>query len=174
VGHLALKPLILEIDRSITDSASQMRIETVWIRGNVPSEFKGNRDVSARIALNGEEFDFDRSPATEEGGFQIRVDPNLWAVDGRHLAVRLRLEQHRLLRNAIFAGEAEFDLLEAIPEGHGLLANVYQELPIEISDGEEGPADEAATPGDGDQIGLEMVLRGKAMRNLQRGPDCPA
>lgn len=128
---LSLGPMVREMERNL-NGATLVAVSAARIEGNLPLDFRSNRDVSGLVYLDGATVDFTRTQATEISGFDISMAPGIKISIDKPLNISVVIEQHlRIWGNRYFGGSARAQLLDAIGTSGGLEHRIR--LPLTIT-----------------------------------------
>lgn len=169
---ISLRRLAREIEENLATQAYRFTIPKIVIRGNVPPNFRENREVSGRLLLNGRAVQFKPSSANKNEGFALESFPALTLSGYSPLKMELALEQHRrLFENRLFGGVADRDLFDKAPT-KGLKNNLVLHVPIEIDEDADSVLMVNARPVSGYAITVEIELQGQRLADLEFVPNC--
>lgn len=165
-----LGPMVREIAANL-DKAERARLTAVQIKGNLAKDHRANRDVSGQITVNGQKWSFDRTGATEAGGFTVYLAPDAYVGLGRPIGYALAIEQHLWRSNRFFGSSGELPFRTKLyPTGlsHRVtlpISLAYDEVAVAI--GEVNRSLSGGTP-----IEISLSLQGDALPSLTFVPDC--
>ena len=169
-----LGPLVHEIERNLPMKGSQFTVTQINISGNLPFAFRDDRDISARMSLDRETIEFDRTDASEDSGFVLRASPGISLVANSVYNIRLAIEQHRLfLSNKRFGGAVDLDILGSMSNSSGLAYDLALMIPIVIDDDSESLEEVDARLPSGHPIAIEISITGDLLPELKGATSCP-
>jgi hypothetical protein len=170
---LSLRPLVLEIEENLGPVGLRFTVSGIAIRGNLPSDYRTNGDISGRIALNGQTVEFERLSATSDDGFDLRSSSPTELRDISLTKFEVALEQHRrVFTNRLFGGAITRDLFDAMPETKGLEHGLTLLVPIEIDEEAESIREVNARPASGNIVAVDLTVRGEPLPELQYLLNC--
>jgi len=170
-GDSVLGPMVRELAANL-DKAERARLTAVQIKGNLAEDHRANRDISGQITLNGQKLSFDRTGATESGGFTVYLAPDAYVALERPIGYDLAIEQHLWRSNRFFgsSGELQFRVrLHPTGLSHRVtlpISLAHDEVAVAI--GEVNRSLSGGTP-----IEISLSLQGDALPALTFVPDCP-
>lgn len=130
LGSLTLGPMVREMDRNL-NGAMLVVISAARLEGNLPLEFRSDRDVSGLLYLDGATVDFARMQASEIGGFKVSMAPGTQIPIDKPLSISVGIEQHlRVWSNRYFGGSVRVQILDVIGTSAGLEHRIKLSLPI--------------------------------------------
>ena len=127
---LSLGPMVREMERNL-NGAALVTVSAARIDGNLPLDFRSDRDVSGLLYLDGATVEFARRQATELGGFNVSMAPGTQMLIDKPLSISVVIEQHlRIWGNRYFGGSVRVQLLDATGTSDGLEHRIRLPLPI--------------------------------------------
>lgn len=166
-GDLTIGPMVKAMAANL-DKADRVWLTSVQIKGNLPADYRANRDVSGQMTLNGRELDFDRTAATEAEGFAIHLPLDLSVALDKPVIYGLAIEQHLRLLNRHFDSSGVLPLRAQLAPS-GLTDIVTQ--PITLARTTEEPDGEPVS--DRTKIDISISIYGNPLPELTSVPDCP-
>lgn len=171
-GNLSLGRMVREIEKNLKNVV-QVAVSAVHIEGNLPPNFRADRDISGRFYLNGKSVDIVRTRALESSGFAFDLTPGTILAADQPLNYAISLEQHlRVWSNPYFGGAGRVEILEAVDTSDGLEPSIRLLLPID-HDANAGSIDDVTTRTQtGQIITVKLLLRAEPLADLINAPDC--
>lgn len=170
-GSYSLGRMVGELQQNLSE-APYITISEAQLSGNLPKDYRADRDVSGKLFLNGGSFDFARTPVAEDSGFRIEIAPELEVSAARNFDFGIALEQHRFWGNRYFSGAGTVDLLDAVGAISGLDHEVF--LPFSIAYDEVPREMEGLIVRSDSAPGVVLKLRfhARPMAALEKAPKC--
>lgn len=172
---LSLGPMMREMERNL-NGATLVAISTAGLAGNLPLDFRADRDVSSLLYLHGTRVEFAKNPATEFGGFNVIREPDTQIPIDKNLSISIMIEQHlRIRRNKYFGGSVRVQLLDAIGTSGGLEHRIKLPLPITHDPNAESIGEVEVTPDEHrgrTTVNLMLQLRGKPLAEVKKMRGC--
>lgn len=169
---MILRPIAQDIRQHLVGTAELLAITNFKVKGNLPEDFRVDRNISGRVSVAGESFVFDRVDATEVSGFVLQASPHIQLDGESDNLFQLTIEQHLWLRNRYFYGAIDLDAFDEIADLETLEQRLTLTLPIEIGDGTESvPGDNE--PVSGHPVELELTFSGDELTKIKHNLNCP-
>ncbi|MCB6179025.1 hypothetical protein LHP98_12910 [Rhodobacter sp. Har01] len=170
--NLSLRTMIQELDQNL-QKASSFVVTGVQIQGNLPEDYRADRDVSGRLTLDGKLHKISRVPASENDGFSMSLDVGATFPLDQPLNYSLVLEQHlRIMGNRFFGGVGKVEILDAIGTLDGLNHSVRLSILISHDEATGSVEEVGVQPEIGQKITLILHLRAVPLAALEGVPDC--
>ena len=172
---LSLGPMVREMERNL-HGATLVAVSAARIEGNLPLDFRSDRDVSGLLYLDGATVDFARRQASEIGGFNVSMAPGTQIPIDKPLSISVVIEQHlRIWGNRYFGGSVRVQLLDAIGTSGGLEHRIRLPLPItydpnagSIDEVKVAPREQAGQT----TVDLTLQLSAKPLAELRKMRGC--
>jgi len=170
-GNLSLDRLVAELTENL-QSANLISITKVQVFGNLPADYRADRDVTVNVFIDGKRYEVGRAESSETGGFSVSLYPKAEiAIDGS-VTYRVVIEQHLRLRNKYFGGSGWIALKDAFSDDAGLLETIAIDLPISLDDKAGDLNEVTVAPSKGETLLLEMEFLAKPLVALKNAPNC--
>jgi hypothetical protein len=171
----SLGPMMQEMGRNLK-GATLVSVSTARIEGNLPLDFRSDRDVSGLFYLDGATVGFARKQTTEIGGFNVSIAPGIEIRIDKPLSISVVIEQHlRIWTNQYFGGSVRVKLLDAIGTSGGLEHRIKLTLPITHDPNAENIGEVEVTPREQTgqtTVDLTLQLRGKPLAEIKKMRGC--
>ena len=170
-GNLSLDRLAAELTENLK-SASLVAITKVQVFGNLPADYRADRDVTIWVLIDGKRYNVGRVESSEEGGFSVSLHPEAEiAIDGS-VTYGVVIEQHLRLRNRYFGGSGSMVFSDAFADDMGLLETLAIDLPISLDEKAGDLEEVTVAPSEGETLTLEMQFRAEPLVALKNAPNC--
>ncbi len=171
-GNLSLGRMVREIEQNLNKSA-QVTVSAARIAGNLPADYRADRDISGRLYFNGKSLDIPKTRASESNGFTVDLAPGTIVSADQPLTYAIAIEQHLTVwSNPYFGGAGKVKLIEAVATSDGLEHSIRLLLFI-AHDADAGSiGDVTAGLQTGQIITLTLQLRAEPLAELKNVPDC--
>ncbi|MGX0905456.1 hypothetical protein ACSSV8_004056 [Roseovarius sp. MBR-79] len=170
---LSLGPMVREMERNL-NGATLVTVSAARIDGNLPLDFRSDRDVSGLLYLDGATVEFARRQATELGGFNVSMAPGTQMLIDKPLSISVVIEQHlRIWGNRYFGGSVRVQLLDATGTSDGLehrirLPITYDPNAGSIDEVKIAPREQAGQT----TVDLTLHLSAKPLAELRKMRGC--
>ncbi|UWQ47203.1 hypothetical protein [Leisingera aquaemixtae] len=171
-GNWSIDRLANEILENL-ERASDAKATRILITGNLPEEYRANRDVSALISFNGMELDPVRVEASKDLGFSINFDPNPNVKLDHPVSIGIAFEQHlRIKRNRYFSGYGEYDPVAVNAVTSGLEIPKSYAIKIARDEASRSIKTVGSKPEYGQTVLVTTRLRAEPIAQLEKTPQC--
>ena len=170
-GNLSLDRLAAELTENLK-SANLVAITKVQVFGNLPTDYRANRDVTIQVLIDGKRYEVGRVESSETGGFSVSLHPEAEIAIEGSVGYGVAIEQHLRLRNRYFGGTGSMVLKGAFSDDSGLLEILPIDLPISLYDKESDLDEVTVAPSEGETLTLEMQFRAEPLVALKNAPNC--
>lgn len=175
-GDFSLGPLVREIDENL-NSAHRARITEVKVSGNLPTEFRADRDVTIQLILDGKRYQADRIKGSQASGFATTFNPD-WEISiNAPTSYGVAIEQHVRFdlfsnRKRYFGGSSSVSVSDALGGTSALVETLKLRLPISRDEQAETIEDVVVSPTEGARLFLSFQLHAEALLELHKSPSC--
>ncbi len=170
-GNMLVGRMAKEI-RGKLKSAEQVVVTYAKVMGNLPLEYRANRDVSGKLILNDKSFLIEKTKVADDAGFLVSLSIDTVLSMDKPLIYDIALEQHlRIKSNPYFAASGKTDHLYELGSSEGL----NKEVTLTAVLGRDGNANSIDTvsmrPAAGEMLTLILNMQAKPLPALEKRPE---
>lgn len=172
MDNLSLRPMVKELELNLK-RATLATVSTIRVEGNLPTEFRLDRDVSGILKVGGKTFEIGRVQATESTGFQFTIVPEVQLSTNRTLTYALAMEQHRRVwGNRFFGGSGSLEILDSIGASDGLVHSIKMSLPLAFDNNATSIKQVSFAATRNQVIAVTTKLFAESLPALENSPGC--
>lgn len=172
-----LTSFVQELRSILQTAAHRVTVTSFTIEGNLPKDFRTDRDISGRLTIGSTQISLDRIEFTEETGLRFSRSITIPLHTNTPVTARIGLEQHlKIWSNPLFGGERRLNattLFGAIKDT-GLHPEANLVIPIAYDDAAGSLDEVTAAPTSGPSLTLQLKLSADRLPDLKTVPNCPA